>query len=452
MLIKNNLFGRYIERWWRGNRFDSQLIISMFVLLFIGSITQFSVPDVITDNIADSRFIRHLSFIAMGLLVFYLGFKLPTSWLKNFWWVLYILALGLLIWVDIKGSTALGAQRWLKIGSFSMQPSEPAKIAIIIALANLLSEKPVKNLSDLIITGFTIVFLPFVLILLQPDLGTSLVLIAIFGAMTFWGGASLTQLLILYSPIIFIISSAIAFEYGLNFGKIFLLGKPVHLTCSYFGLFILISVFIFVFLKYRKIMLEKKLYFLFYILFILFSVFMAFIGKSLAWESLETYQQKRLIIFINPESDPQGYGYNILQSLYAIGSGGLFGQVYKQGPLTQGQFVPEQYTDFAFSAVTEEWGFFGTCVLLIAFFVLASRIFEFIKLSKNNFEKLLLVGILTFMIFHIFVNISMTTSLLPVVGVPLPFISYGGTAIWVSLFCLGIAQRINANNTRANLF
>ena len=158
------------------------------------------------------------------------------------------------------------------------------------------------------------------------------------------------------------------------------------------------------------------------------------------------------MIFINPESDPRDAGYNIIQSLIAVGSGSIIGQGYQKGPLTNGNFVPEQHTDFIFSSFAEEWGFLGVLLLIGCFFTISMRLFNMLSIVESQFEKLILTGVLTFITFHACVNIAMNISLLPVTGVPLPLMSYGGTAIWACLFSLGLVQRIYANNISTHMF
>ncbi len=418
------------------HRFDSYIIWSMLILILIGIITQSTTAD-------QDTFQKHLLYLFLGIPVFYLGYKFPLPLLKNFSWLIYLLSIGFLLWVNIYGSEALGAQRWIRIGGFSMQPSEIAKIASIIMLSTWFSARPIKKFTDMIIGGLLISFIPFVLIFIQPDLGTSLVLIAIFAVISFWSGATSFQLFLLFSPLLIMLLSVIGHE-NLNLGSFSVLNKEIKMTCSYLGLFSIAIISAFVFYKLN---LNKKKYgILFLILFTSFSLFLAFLARPLAWNILKDYQQTRLIIFLNPEQDSQGAGYNIIQSLLAVGSGRLLGQGYKHGPLTQGDFVPEQHTDFAFSSIGEEWGLIGCTIVLICFMIICIRLLSLTARSNDSFERLLLSGIFALIFFHFSVNISMNIGLLPVIGVPLPFISYGGTAIWICLFLMGISQNIFSKN------
>jgi rod shape determining protein RodA len=163
--------------------------------------------------------------------------------------------------------------------------------------------------------------------------------------------------------------------------------------------------------------------------------------KSIAWGFLKEYQQKRLTIFLDPYADPLGAGYHIIQSLYAIGSGGIFGRGLKNGDLTQGQFVPEQHTDFIFSSIGEEFGFVGAIILLLLYAWLCLNIINVAKESNDRFVSLVCIGTFSMLFFHIFVNIGMNLSIMPITGVPLPFMSYGGSAMLVNLFLVSLVMK-----------
>ena len=276
-----------------------------------------------------------------------------------------------------------------------------------------------------------------------------MVLIAIFLAMCYWAGASFTQIIALISPLIILISSALG-------EKAFILSSfkfhkhLIQLDCSILGIICILLLVIY-FANHYKVW-KKNTKILLLSLYFVFCSFLAVVGRPLAWGILAPYQQKRLTIFIDPYTDPQGSGYNIIQSLIAVGSGGLHGAGFKQGRLTQGQFVPEQHTDFVFSSIAEEWGFIGVAVLLIAFLIICIRLLILAKDLEDGFAQLLIIGILTFLCFHVCVNIGMNIGLMPVTGVPLPLISYGGTSMWITLFSLGITQRIYADNSPNSLF
>jgi len=430
--------------------FDNYIFFSMFLLLVIGGLLQLSVSD-------GKFFFKHLLFVVTGAFVFWLGYSIQVSLLKNIGLFIYLFSILLLLFVVFKGSQALGAQRWLCITEgFCIQPSEPAKLANILALASWLQDRPIKTIKDLACCGLMILFLPFILIFIQPDLGTSLVLVSIFLGVTYWAGAKVSQILLLCSPVLIVIFSSISFKLGsfsffnLSFQQIQIFGSYLEPNCSLLGLIFIFLFLFFLVFAYRNYRSKLKIFYFFF--FGVFSLFLAFVGRPFAWGLLKEYQQNRLIVFLDPYKYPLKEGYNILQSLLSIGNGGIWGEGYRNGTLTQGKFVPEQHTDFIFSAIAEEFGFLGVLVTLVLFFVICFRLLLIAYRTKKSFERLICIGVFTLLFFHIFVNIGMNCSLMPVVGMPLPLLSYGGTALWVSLFSLGITQRVYLENKKNKVF
>lgn len=379
-------------------------------------------------------FTKQLIFLAVSLSIVSLIYLLfDLNFYKSNATLIYWLNVGLLLLLKFAGTSVMGSQRWLRLGPVNIQPSEIAKICIIIALAAWLSRRPIQNYFDIIKTLF-IVALPALLVLIQPDLGTTLVYAVISFGMLFWAGASLTQLIILISPLITAIASTI--------------GKPLF-TFQYsiidFSVTIPVIAFFVIFMAliawyYKVWTCPWKASGLF--------LLMNFNGLVLAlrpflWGLLKEYQQKRLTIFLDPYVDPLGAGYHIIQSLYAIGSGGIFGRGLKAGDLTQGNFVPEQHTDFVFSAIGEELGFIGSIIVVLLYAFLCIRIIRIAEKSSDSFNALIAVGIFSMLTFHIFINIGMNLSLMPITGVPLPFASYGGTSLIVDLFLISLLLKIS---------
>ena len=414
--------------------FDNYLLFSSLSLLITGMVLQLSVSR------GEFAF-KHFCFLFSGVLVFFLAYSFKISLLKRLSFLIYAFALLLLVFVLLKGSQALGAQRWLCLGKgICLQPSEPAKIASILALASWLQKRPLKTIKDLVYCAIAILFLPFALIFVQPDLGTALVLASLFLGVAYWAGAKAYQLLICCSPVLIAIFSSVSFNFKLTFQEVLIFNDYIQPSCSFLGLSLIFIFWFFLIFAYRKS--RSKFKWLLLTVFLVLSLLFAFIGRPFVWGLLKEYQQNRLLVFLAPHNYPLGEGYNILQSLLSIGNGGLLGQGYQKGILTQGRFVPEQHTDFIFSALAEEFGFLGVLTVLVLFLLLCFRILLLAYRTKKRFEKLVCIGIFTLFFFHIFVNISMNCSLMPVVGMPLPLLSYGGTALWVCLFALGITQRI----------
>jgi rod shape determining protein RodA len=313
----------------------------------------------------------------------------------------------------------------LSFAGLYIQPSEFAKLTLILVLASILDQKRFSDLSHLMKPLF-VAFLPWILVFIQPDLGTSLVFGAILLGMLYWAGMPYEWAFIILATLV---TGLLAYLY-------------------HFGLFIWIPII--GFLSYKSLPHQKKLLTL---LVVFFHSLIAKISPWI-WESvLRDYQKDRLILFLNPSQDPLGGGYHMLQSKIGIGSGGLFGSGLMQGQLTKLKFIPEQHTDFIFSALGEETGFLGTFLVSFLFFILILRLIKIAIEARTDFESLIVIGITSMFIFQIMVNIFMTIGLGPVTGIPLPFMSYGRTALFVNFislgFCLSVSRR--GQSVRRNL-
>lgn len=334
------------------------------------------------------------------------------EWLRPAARYIYVVNVVALAAVILVGHSALGAQRWISLGGFRFQPSEFAKLALIVTLAKVLSEKNVHS-PDGIVTVLGTVAIPAVLIFKQPDLGTALVYAAIALGMLYWAGLSAAAIFKLLSPLI----STIVFAIGLGWwlGYLFVLGVVVLWTRRHhwFVPASLLGVNLLTGLATHKI-----------------------------WGMLKGYQKQRILTFLNPDSDPLGAGYHVIQSKIAIGSGGLWGEGLMHGTQTQLHFIPEQHTDFIFSVVGEELGFIGGLVLLTLYAVVIGRGILIAHRAKNPFASLLAIGIVVMLLFHVFVNVGMATGLMPVVGIPLPLMSFGRTSLLTDVIAIGLLEAI----------
>jgi len=305
------------------------------------------------------------TWLILGLIAMFammsIDYQEITKWSKQ----IYILNLVLLLAVMFVGKSSLGAQRWIEIGPFVLQPSEFAKISIIITLASLLDSRvgQIKSFSDLL-PILLHVGVPMLLIMKQPDLGTSLVFMAIFFGMIFASGVH---------------------------------WRPLTLLCG-----------------------------------------LGAAAMPLFWHVLKEYQKKRLLVFLDPNIDPMGAGYHIIQSKIAIGSGGIFGKGLFAGTQSQLNFLPEHHTDFIFAVVGEELGFVGVLFLLALYFTIVWRGLGVASEARDNLGMLLAVGIISMFIFHVLVNIGMNSGIMPVTGIPLPFMSYGGSAMLTNMMAMGL--------------
>ncbi|MEX2355996.1 MAG: rod shape-determining protein RodA [Thermaerobacterales bacterium] len=321
---------------------------------------------------------RQVLWAGMGLVMMVMILMFDYRALLRWVPILYAGNLILLFMVLYMGRTAQGAQRWIPVGPFALQPSEFAKVIMIIVLAAVLArqEKGAQEWRDLIIPALYLLP-PMVLIALQPDLGTSLVFIGVF------------------------------------FGLLLIAGVPLGRYIALIGGALAAAVGAVV----------SKLYF----------------GVNLP---IQEYQIKRLIVFLNPYADRFGAGYHIIQSQFAIGSGQLTGKGLFAGQQSQLQYLPEQHTDFIFSVLGEQLGFVGAASLLLLFLIFLWRGARITAAAKEPFGALLAAGIVSYLAFHVIVNVGMTVGVMPVTGLPLPFISYGGSAMWVNCMVVGLLLNI----------
>ncbi|NET70617.1 MAG: rod shape-determining protein RodA [Sphaerospermopsis sp. SIO1G2] len=348
----------------------------------------------------------------------------------QWYWITYAFTNLTLIVVMFAGKTANGAQRWIGIFGFHVQPSEFAKIGVIITLAALLHKRTASSLEN-VFRVLAITAVPWGLVFLQPDLATSLVFAAIVFGMLYWANANPGWLILMISPVI----SAILFSVSWPLSEPIVLLKV--LTFSPLGFFWAGAMGIIGWrtLPWRKFNISGLGAFIVNILGGELGIF--------AWNHvLREYQKDRLSVFMNPEQDALGAGYHLIQSRIAIGGGQIWGWGLFKGPMTQLNFVPEQHTDFIFSAVGEELGFVGCFVLLFAFCLICFRILHIAQTAKDNFGSLLAIGVLSMIIFQLIVNVCMTVGLAPVAGIPLPWVSYGRSAMLTNFIGLGIVESV----------
>ncbi|MBD2495495.1 rod shape-determining protein RodA [Nostoc sp. FACHB-280] len=345
-------------------------------------------------------------------------------------WITYGLTNLSLMAVMVAGTSAKGAQRWISVAGFNVQPSEFAKIGIIITLAALLHKRTASSL-DNVFRALAITAVPWALIFLQPDLATSLVFGAIVLGMLYWANANPGWLILLISPVI----SAILFSIYWPLSEPIILFKELALGPLGVVWSFAMAIVGWQTLPWRRFGLGA-----------LGSWILNICGGELgvfAWNHvLKEYQKDRLTVFINPDHDPLGAGYHLIQSRIAIGAGEIWGWGLFKGPMTQLNFVPEQHTDFIFSAVGEEFGFVGCLVVLFVFCLICFRLLHVAQTAKDNFGSLLAIGVLSMIVFQLIVNVGMTVGLAPVAGIPLPWMSYGRSAMLTNFIALGIVESV----------
>ncbi len=313
-----------------------------------------------------------------GLIIMTIISFLDYRFYKGSAWILYAVAILLLITVDLFGKTVNGARNWIDLGFFPLQPSEVTKVSLILLLSSFFCEKIGKITWKDIFLSFLILMVPVFLILKEPDFGTALVIFFLYFSILFLSRPTLKQVLVIVSGLAFTVTLAFLAYFNVKpFGKL-----------------------------------------------------------------VKDYQRQRIAVFVNPENDPYGRGYNVKQARITIGSGGIFGKGLGKGSQSQLQFLPEAHTDFIFAGVAESFGYLGAFVILVMYFFLIMKIIDIGVLSRDNFGMLSCFGIVAMILFQIFVNVGMNLGLAPVAGIPLPMLSYGGTSLLITLFSLGIVQSV----------
>jgi len=396
--------------WLRADSIDWVLWGVPLILCFLAGILIAS-----TQRQADyADWYQHWITAAVGMVLALLAARLPMDRLQVAQWPIYILTNLSLVAVRFVGTSALGAQRWINIAGFHVQPSEFAKVAAILLLAGLLARFPVERPVDLI-RPIALISVPWALVFLQPDLGTSLVYGAILLVMLFWAGMSVGWLILLLSPLVTAIISGVV-PWGLA------IWIPLMALLAWRSL------------PWRRIGLAVVT---------AVQVFFAAITPQLWNHGLKAYQRERLVLFLDPAKDALGGGYHLLQSKVGIGSGGLLGTGLMHGQLTKLRFIPEQHTDFIFSALGEEMGFIGSTLVVIAYLLLCWRLLQIALHARTDVESLLVIGVGAMLMFQVVVNICMTIGLGPVTGIPLPWLSYGRSAMLVNFLCLGFCASVS---------
>jgi rod shape determining protein RodA len=350
----------------------------------------------------------------IGLLMALLIARSRYENLLQWRWIIYAITNISLLVVIFIGTTANGAQSWVTIGNFNLQPSEFAKVGVIITLAAILQERGAPTI-PIVLKTIAITALPWVLIMLQPDLGTGLVFGAITLGMLYWSNANPGWLLLLVSPLV----SAILFGVFLP-GWFFWIGLVLYLGWRTLPWSLWGSIGVGV-----------------------ANLIAGGLGNFAWTHLLKEYQRDRLTLFLDPDKDPLGGGYHLIQSRIAIGAGQMFGRGLNQGTQTQLNFIPEQHTDFIFSAIGEEMGFVGCIVVLLVFWLVCLRLVIIAQNAKDNFGSLLAIGVLSMIVFQVLVNIGMTIGLAPVTGIPLPWLSYGRSALLTNFIALGIVESVH---------
>ncbi len=352
-------------------RFDINFLIVVLALNLVGLINLYSATHGAHTTGMSPLFVSQIFWLVAGWSLLIAITFIDYQFFNRIAVFLFVLNIIALITVVFIGKTYYGAQRWLDLGFFRYQPSETMKVVLVLVLAKILSNKSRLEgfgLKDLIWPTI-ITLIPFIAVVIQPDLGTSLLLLAVFGSMIMFVGVK------------------------------------------------------------RKILVVASLVILFTL--------------PIVWNfGLKDYQKTRILTFMDPGKDPKGSGYNSIQSKIAVGSGMLLGKGFRKGTQSQLEFLPERHTDFIFSVLSEEHGFFGSIITIGLFTILLVMGINIASEARDKFGSLVVVGVLSIIFWHVFINIGMVIGILPIVGVPLPLLSYGGSSMLTTMGALGIISSI----------
>lgn len=406
------------------------ILISAVLLIAIGLINLYSVGHVPAELRETFRtqgttfFERQIIWALAGLIVMGIAFVIPFRYFEGTAVIFYSLALIFLI-VVLLLEPLKGSSRWISLGAFRFQPSEVMKIALIFLLARFLAEKRHDpNRVRITAAAILLAAVPTLLTMKQPDLGTALVFPALLFPILYWRGLNEGIMILFLTPV----ASAFLTLYS---ERAFTSGSyPFPLLI--FFLFILI-------IAYRR---RRRLFQS--IMLVVINLFVMIVVPSLM-NSLKAYQQRRIMAFLKPESDILGMGWQVYQSKVAVGSGGFSGKGFLQGTQKLFAFLPERHSDFAFSVLSEESGFIGAVFVVFLYSIIIIRGFFLATKVKNRFASMTIIGICSYFAFHLVVNIGMTIGLAPVTGLPLPFISYGGSSMLVTAFLTGVLLNFGAS-------
>jgi len=404
---------------------DVPLVAAALVLSAYGIAMVYSAGQTDVPTAAAHAWSSQLRWLALGLVAAYAVSRASVrfyEWLALPAYALSLLLLAVLLVAGTGAGTAAGTKSWLSVGGMRLgQPSELAKVTVVLMLARVLAARrePPRSLLELWKPAL-VVLMPWLLIMMQPDLGTGIVFIGIFFAMLYWSGVPLALLVLVASPAVSLI---LAFNTSL-WGAWFLLLLALVLW-------------------YKPFMLEG-------VGLMTANVVMGVVAPIL-WERLAPYQRHRLLVFLDPSIDPRRSGWHVIQSQVAIGSGGWLGKGFLEGTQKRLAFLPEQHTDFIFAVLGEELGFIGVTVALALFLFLLLRALRVAERANDGFSSLVAFGLVSSWLVHIIVNVGMTLNLMPITGIPLPFFSYGGSFMLACWIAIGLLARVSSEGRGARI-
>lgn len=387
------------------------MLVTLGLIILVGLFVVYSA----TWDEPGNKWLKQILYVVMGIVSIFGIYMVPAKFFYAMAYPAYVISLFPLLYIIIFKANSV--VRWIALpGGFNIQPSELTKVALLLAMARLLAFQPMSLARPkTIIAPFLLFLLPFILVLNQPNLSTALSFVAMTTVMAYWSGLSAREIFLLASPIL-----------------------SVALTFHQWAWAILFVILIAVIIMSRV---NLKLGVLIGLVYIISGYGAIFVWTKILYE----HQRGRIMTFMDPARDPLGAGYQVLQSKVAIGSGQLLGKGFLHGSQTNLSFLPEEHTDFIFSVLGEQFGFFGCMILLALYLFLIYRLLRVGVDIRNRFVSLVAVGVAGILGFHIIVNVSMTIGLMPVTGLPLPFLSYGGSFIISCLIMIGLVINLRAH-------
>jgi len=393
-----------------------------------------------------SEHTKQMIWAATGALLALAAMTLDISRLKDYTLFAYLAMILLLLYTRFAGRVVNGARSWIGIGEYGIQPSEFAKITTILFLARYLDASEQLSSFRRLISGGLIIGVPVLLILSQPDFGSAIVFFPILVVMLYTGKIDIRYMLFIvftvlgtFILLILPLAGKFFFRDGNLIDLFFQRTNLVRLVVYFFLLVLGLS-------AWGWISFKKKYYF--WLTYVFSILDLSIVISSVAHKVLKEYQIMRLMVFLNPNVDPQGAGWNIIQAVTAIGSGGIAGKGYMQGTQSHARFIPQQSTDFIFSIIAEEWGFIGGVVLICLFGAFLFRIVSLVESTKDRYSMLVCSGFLGMFLFHFMINVGMAIGIMPITGIPLYFISYGGSSLWAAMIAVGFLLGISARRYR----
>ena len=415
---------------------DFFILFSVMILMVIGIVFIYS-----SGTVTSRQYIYQIIFASSGFILVLIMSMLNYGRLYNISLYIYLIALIPLVCTLIFGPSVSGARRWLRLGPVGIQPSEFIKITTIIFLARFLTDTRRAGKSFIRFIGSClIVLVPVGIIIIQPDLGTAIVFLPILIMMLYISGISKRYIIFPVSCLLLVVSLLLLHIWNIYINRdpisfINILTNPVIVLIVILFFFVIGIIAMIGYLKYRKPYFFWMMY--------SFAIIILSLGASfLIYRFLNSYQIDRLKVFMNPGMDVHGIGWHTIQSTTAIGAGGFLGKGFMQGTLSQNQYLPQRSTDFIFSIFSEEAGFIGGIAVFVLFLIIILRILRIMKITNDPFAEYICAGLAGMYIFHFLINVGMAMGIMPITGIPLSFMSFGGSALISALLGIGLIQSI----------